>query len=107
MSVEMSGVSGADKVKNSSDSSQIKVAREESTQAQLQSGAAPTSDTVTLSNAATQVQKLQSTIAELPVVESPRVEAIRRAIDNGSYEVDANQVATRMLNFEHALVDRS
>ena len=60
-------------------------------------------DTVSLTGAATQLQALQQTLSDVPVVDSSRVEAIRTAIADGSYTVDASEVAQNMLSIEKQL----
>ena len=42
-------------------------------------------------------------MANLPVVDAKRVEQIKQAIDNGSYEVDPVKVADKLMQFEHIL----
>ncbi len=64
---------------------------------------APRSDTVSLTNEATQLQSLQKTIDDTPVVNSERVAALRAAIADGSYTVDANEVAQNMIDLETKL----
>jgi len=56
------------------------------------------SDTVSLTNAAEQIQSLQQIIADVPVVDSERVASIKAAIDDGSYFIDADQLAQNLLS---------
>jgi len=56
------------------------------------------SDTVSLTNAAEQIQSLQQIIADVPVVDSERVASIKAAIDDGSYSTDADQLAQNLLS---------
>jgi len=49
------------------------------------------------------LRKLESTLAQLPVVDRQRVEATRQAIADGSYRVDPARVAEKLLAFESAL----
>jgi len=69
--------------------------------------AVPTStvptDKVSLTDTATQLQSLQQTVADAPVVNNDRVEALRAAIADGSYQVDATELAQNMINFESQL----
>lgn len=60
-------------------------------------------DTVTLTRTAGEVQKLESQLAQLPEVDQARVAEIKAAIDNGSYQIDAGQIADRLLDMEQAL----
>lgn len=88
----------------SGEGSQVEVARKEPTVSQNQTGRPSSSDTVTLTDAAAQLRSLESTLGELPVVDSQRVEDLQRAIENGSYEVDTQRIADKMLQFEANLV---
>jgi flagellar biosynthesis anti-sigma factor FlgM len=40
----------------------------------------------------------------MPVVNEARVEAVRRALDEGRYHVDAQRIADKMLRFESDLL---
>jgi len=57
-------------------------------------------DTVSLTNTATQLQSLQQSLADSPSVNSERVSALRAAIDDGSYQVDPKELAQNMTEFE-------
>lgn len=70
--------------------------------AEVNMGGART-DTVSLTDTATQLQSLQQTLADTSVVNHERVEALRAAIADGSYEVDAGELAQNMINFETQL----
>ena len=60
-------------------------------------------DTVSLTNTATQLQSLQQTLSEVPDVNSEKVEALRAAIADGSYSVDVYDVAQNLIEFEQLL----
>jgi negative regulator of flagellin synthesis FlgM len=47
---------------------------------------------------------LSKTDRTLPVVNESRVEAVRRALDEGRYHVDPQRVADKMLRFEGDLL---
>ncbi|GAB4356987.1 MAG: hypothetical protein Kow006_24470 [Gammaproteobacteria bacterium] len=83
--------------------SQINGARSEPSVEQKQSGRSATHDTVSLTDTATNLQKINREINELPVVDTQRVEAIRQAIASGSYEVDPQRTAEKMIALESAL----
>lgn len=61
------------------------------------------SDKVSLTDTAGQLQSLQKIITELPEVNSDRVAELRAAIADGSYKVDATELAQNMINFENQL----
>ena len=61
-------------------------------------------DTVSFSNEGATLAEAEQAVAELPVVDNQRVEDIRQAIANGSFEIDAERIAQRMLDLEGDLV---
>ena len=65
--------------------------------------AAPASDVVTLTDLGGRLQSLTQSIADVPVVDSKRVEFFRQAIADGTYQVDAAAVADKLANFESML----
>lgn len=60
-------------------------------------------DSVTITQTAQQLNELHDALAKVPVVDTQRVEALRTAIDDGSYEVDPMQVAEKLMRFEEQL----
>ncbi len=60
-------------------------------------------DTVSLTDAAAQLPTLQQTISNSSGVDSERVESLRAAIADGSYSVDATELAQNMIGFEQGL----
>lgn len=65
--------------------------------------AAGKGDTVSLSNTAENLKNLEQVITQLPVVDEQRVESIRQAINEGTYQVDSASIADRLINFESDL----
>jgi len=61
---------------------------------------AQTGDHVTLTDSARALQKLSDAIAQVPVVNSTKVAAIKQALSSGTYKVDSASVATKLLQFE-------
>ncbi len=57
-------------------------------------------DTVSLTNAATQLQSVQKKLDDVPVVNKERVETIKAAIADGSYQVDTQKLAQNLIDFE-------
>ncbi len=69
-----------------------------------QSGeAASSDDTVQLSPAVQTLQKLEASIRELPEVDEQRVEAIRTAIAEGRFEINAERIAAKLVGLERSL----
>jgi negative regulator of flagellin synthesis FlgM len=69
------------------------------------SGPAPSAglDTVSLTGTAQHLRSLEQSLASQPVVDTQKVEATRQAIENGSYQIDPNRIANKMISLERAL----
>jgi len=65
---------------------------------------AGSSPNIDVSDTARTLAVLEEKIAGLPVVSEARVEAVRRALDEGRYHVDAQRVADKMMRFEGDLL---
>jgi len=78
--------------------------REENNASKVSNGTSTArTDTVSLTDTATQLQSIQQTLSDAPVVNDERVTALRAAIADGSYQVDAAELAQNMINFETQL----
>ena len=64
---------------------------------------AQSGDTVTLTDSARSLQKIEEAVAKAPVVNASKVAAVKRAVTSGTYKVDAGRVADKMLQFERGL----
>lgn len=71
--------------------------------AEQETGKSSATDTVSLSDNAVQLGKIEHAVAATPVVDTQRVEQLRQAISNGSYEVNAAKIADRLMQFENSL----
>ena len=80
--------------------SKVEVSRTEPTVSQQETGGSSAIDSVSLSDTAARLQKLETTIAQLPVVDTQRVEDIRKAIASGEYEVNPVNIADKLLDFD-------
>jgi negative regulator of flagellin synthesis FlgM len=101
MSIEINGIPPS-KVSSTTDDSQVKRAVEQ-TSTQQESGKSATADTVSLSDNAVQLGKLDNTAVSTPVVDTQRVEQVKQAIKDGTYEVDPAKVADKLMQFESIL----
>lgn len=55
---------------------------------------------VHLSSEAQKLQKITDSLRDQPAVNSSRVAELKQAVADGSYKVDSNRVASKLLNFE-------
>lgn len=60
-------------------------------------------DNVVLSEGAQRLNRLQANINSLPDVDVERVAALREAIANGKFEINADRIAENMLNQDDLL----
>ena len=60
-------------------------------------------DQVAISSHAQRIQSLETQIQQMPEVDTARVEAIKSAIEDGSYKVDAESTAQKMLAIETSI----
>ena len=54
-------------------------------------------DTVALSNAAKNIQEAQKQLEAIPDVREDKVAELKEQIENGTYEIDAEKIADKML----------
>lgn len=66
-----------------------------------------TTDQVSLTPTAQQLRGLEQQIADQPVVDSQKVNAVKEALANGSFEINPERIATKMMSLEKALGDLS
>lgn len=102
MSIEINGLTSA-KAHEPADDTQVKRQSTEQTASQEESGKSSTLDTVSISSNAAQLEKLDNTAVASPVVDTQRVEQVKQAISNGSFEVDPAKIADKLMQFESIL----
>ena len=79
------------------------VARSEDSPRPASSGGAARSDSVSLTGTAAQLQQLESRIAQMPVVDAQLVEEVQRQLATGSFRVDPDSSASKLLTMETSL----
>ncbi len=62
-------------------------------------------DKVSLTGQAQQLRELETQLASEPVVDRQRVEAVRSAVEDGSFAVNPERIADKLINLEQALTD--
>ncbi len=64
-----------------------------------------TTDQLSLTGEARQLQGLENQIASAPVVDGKKVEAVRTAVENGTFTVNPERIAEKLMRLEQALTD--
>lgn len=67
----------------------------------------PSADQVSLTPTAQQLRGLEQQIADQPVVDTQKVNAVKEALASGSFEIDPSRIADKMMSLEKALGDMS
>ena len=88
-------------LKNPKDGPQIN--RDKANVTQEDTGKPASSDTVTLTGGAARLRDLGNSLSALPVTDTQRVDAVKQAIEDGNFKVDAGRVADKMIEFEKLL----
>ena len=101
MAIEINNITHA-KAHRSTDDTKLNQSSDQPA-SQQESGKSSVTDTVSLSDNGVQLGKNDHTTAAAPVVDTQRVEELRKAISNGSYEVDPVKVADKLMQFESML----
>jgi negative regulator of flagellin synthesis FlgM len=87
-------------------SEKSKAARQESTSGAEGSKGAPSSgDTVNVSRSGLLMSRLQEIVQNAPAVDTQRVAALKDAVSSGTYKVDDQKVADKLLRYERNLHD--
>lgn len=57
-------------------------------------------DSVKLTPDAVQLQQLEARIAKIPVADHQRVAKVKQAIENGTYKIDSQKIASKLARME-------
>ncbi len=60
-------------------------------------------DSLRLTGEATSLQAMQRELAAAPAIDTARVQAVREALENGSYRINPDVIAQRMLGMDSQL----
>lgn len=104
MSININGVGGSSvpgKVNGTADNTKLR--SQEQTPTATESGKSSTSDTLSLSEGAKQLGKLENSAIAAPVIDAKRVAQVKAAIANGSYEINPAKIAGKLSQFEAML----
>ncbi|MBI2802776.1 MAG: flagellar biosynthesis anti-sigma factor FlgM [Gammaproteobacteria bacterium] len=66
-------------------------------------GSQDSGDKVNITDLATKLHELTKSVADVPEVDQPRVDALRQAIAGGNYEIAPQTVAAKLIAFESLL----
>jgi len=61
---------------------------------------------VSLTDTAAKLRQLEAKVASQPVVDTQRVESVKKAIATGSFKIDSGRVADKMAEFESLLASK-
>lgn len=101
MAIEINNITPT-KAQRSTDDTKLSQSSDQPS-AQQETGKSSATDTVSLSDNAVQLGKVELSVATAPVIDTQRVEQLKQAIANGSYEVDAEKVADKLMQIESLL----
>jgi len=62
-----------------------------------------TSDSVDLTDTASKLQQIEQSLADIPIVDNSRVEAVTQSIADGQYQIDNEKVADRIIKSENEI----
>jgi len=102
MSIDITGLPRNNKATNDR-SGQVKANEGESNSSSQETTSQAGADTVSLTGTAAKLRQLEAALSDLPVADNERIDAVKRAVTNGTYEIDPHRIAAKMLDFERSL----
>lgn len=61
------------------------------------------SSTVTVTDSALKLLQIEQTLAEIPTFDAEKVESIKQALNDGSYTINTDRIAEKLIKFEQDL----
>jgi len=61
------------------------------------------SSTVTVTDSALKLLQIEKTLAEMPSFDAEKVESIKQALSDGSYTINTDSIAEKLISFEQDL----
>jgi negative regulator of flagellin synthesis FlgM len=58
---------------------------------------------LTLTDSARHLQKIEAAVAKAPVVNAAKLASVKLAVQNGTYQIDAGRVASKIVKFDGEL----
>ncbi len=95
------GIAAATQLRSVAINTKVAAAGEAKAQAVAQ--AVASADSVRLTGEATQLQAVQRELSAAPAIDPARVQAVREALENGSYKINPDAIASRMLDLDQQL----
>ena len=85
---------------NSNQAGSVKSQNEAKQSNEGSSSSSSDGDRVTLTNTASRLKNIENELSSASSIDSARVAKVQSAISNGDYNVDADRIADKMLDFE-------
>ena len=73
---------------------------------QLSGAATLSPDSINLTDSATRIKALEEQVARLPIVDTKKIEQIQNSINDGTYEINPERIAEKMIRFEKDLLSK-
>ncbi|MBR9869547.1 MAG: flagellar biosynthesis anti-sigma factor FlgM [Gammaproteobacteria bacterium] len=104
MSVDLNGIGPGqvNTTRTQADKSSSSAPSPAADQAKAQSPAAR-GENVSLSNQAKNLKQLEEKLGDYPEMDDDRIAEIRSALDNGTYKIDAEKLAQKMLEMDESI----
>lgn len=105
MSININNISNnASQTNRANEQKHVKVVQGSEDKANQSSKAALEQDSVNLTNSAMRIKSLTDQIAQLPIVDTQKVEQVRNSLSDGTFEFNSDHIAEKLINFEKDLL---